>query len=136
MVIHAQKPRHLDPSPRRSRRAEGCSQDKKQAQGYAMAAVGRRLEPPPALLGPVAPGRASVYFANARARDLLQLSFWLPTKLSTVTAMARSMSCAEQYSDRRMRQNASLMRMMASRWRTCGVASVNAGKRRLRRDSP
>lgn len=48
----------------------------------------------------------------------MQLIFWLPTKLSTVTAMARSMSCEEQYSDRRMRQKASLMRMMASRWRT------------------
>lgn len=59
--------------------------------------------------------RASVYLANARARAFLQLTFWLPTKLSTVTAMARSMSCDEQYSDRRMRQKASLMRMMASR---------------------
>lgn len=40
--------------------------------------------------------RPSVYLANARASAFLQLTFWLPTKLSTVTAMARSMSCAEQ----------------------------------------
>lgn len=76
----------------------------------------RRCDVAPA--PPAAPGLASVYLANALASAFLQLTFWLPTKLSTVTAMARSMSCAEQYSDRRMRQNASLMRMMASRWRT------------------
>lgn len=76
----------------------------------------RRCDAAPA--PPAAPGLASVYLANALASAFLQLTFWLPTKLSTVTAMARSMSCAEQYSERRMRQNASLMRMMASRWRT------------------
>lgn len=63
----------------------------------------------------LAPGLVSVYLANARAKAFLQLSFWLPTKLSTVTAIARSISCAEQYSDRRILQKASLMRMMASR---------------------
>ena len=61
------------------------------------------------------------YFANALASALLQLTFWLLTKLSTVTAMARSMSCAEQYSPRRILQKASLMRRMASRWRTLNV---------------
>lgn len=60
----------------------------------------------------------TTYFAKALARDFLQLTFWLPTKLSTVTAMARSMSCEVQYSDKRILQNASLMRMIASRWRT------------------
>ena len=55
------------------------------------------------------------YFANARASALLQLTFWLPTKLSTVTAMARSMSCEVQYSDKRILQKDSAIRMMASR---------------------
>jgi hypothetical protein len=36
-------------------------------------------------------------------------------KDSTVTAMARSMSWAEQYSDRRILQKDSAMRMMASK---------------------
>ncbi len=65
-----------------------------------------------------------MYLANARASAFLQLSFWLPTKLSTVTAMARSMSCAEQYSESRILQKASLMRMMASRWRTCATLAL------------
>jgi hypothetical protein len=55
------------------------------------------------------------YFANALARAFLQLTFWAPTKLSTVTAIARSTSCEVQYSERRILQNASLMRMMASK---------------------
>lgn len=80
---------------------------------YAITASGRRWLAP---LAPFfAPGRASVYLAKARARAFLQLTFWLATKLSTVTAIARSISCAEQYSERRIRQNASLIRMMASR---------------------
>src|SRR5690606_2263699 len=80
---------------------------------YAITASGCRWLAPLAPL--FAPGRASVYLAKARARAFLQLTFWLATKLSTVTAIARSMSCAEQYSERRIRQNASLIRMMASR---------------------
>jgi hypothetical protein len=59
--------------------------------------------------------------AKARASAFLQLTFWLATKLSTVTAMARSMSTEVQYSDSRILQKASLIRMMASRWRTCRV---------------
>lgn len=55
------------------------------------------------------------YLAKARERAFLQLTFWLPMNDSTVTAMARSMSCAEQYSDRRILQKASAIRMMASR---------------------
>lgn len=62
---------------------------------------------PPALL--------RVYFANALARARLQLTFWLPTKDSTVTAMARSTSTLEQYSERRILQKASEIRMIASR---------------------
>lgn len=73
------------------------------------------LPPPPALLEPPTPGLASVYLAKALASAFLALTFWLPMKLSTVTAMARSMSCARQYSDSRMRQKASEIRMMASR---------------------
>ena len=56
-----------------------------------------------------------MYLAKARARAFFALTFWLPMKLCTVTAIARSMSCDEQYSDSRMRQNASAIRMMASR---------------------
>lgn len=84
---------------------------------YAITAVGLLWLPRPCPLP--CPGRDSVYLAKARARAFLQLTFWLPTKLSTVTEMALSMSCVEQYSDSRMRQKASLRRMMASRWRTC-----------------
>lgn len=36
------------------------------------------------------------YLAKALESAFLQLTFWLPTNESTVTAMARSMSCAEQ----------------------------------------
>jgi hypothetical protein len=53
--------------------------------------------------------------ANARDSAFLQLTFWLPTKESTVTAMARSISIEEQYSDRRILQKASAIRMMASK---------------------
>ena len=59
------------------------------------------------------------YFAKALARAFLQLTFCAPTKLSTVTAMARSTSCEVQYSESRILQKASLIRMIASRWRTC-----------------
>ncbi len=59
--------------------------------------------------------RERTYLANALERAFLQLIFWLPMKDSTVTAMARSMSCAEQYSDRRILQKASAIRMIASR---------------------
>lgn len=62
--------------------------------------------------------KEKTYFANALASAFLQLTFCAPTKLSTVTAMARSTSCEVQYSDRRILQKASLMRMIASRWRT------------------
>ena len=55
------------------------------------------------------------YLANALANAFLQLTFCPPTKESTVTAMARSTSCEVQYSERRILQKASLMRMMASR---------------------
>ena len=55
------------------------------------------------------------YLANALDRAFLQLIFWLPMKESTVTAMARSMSCAEQYSESRILQKDSAIRMMASR---------------------
>lgn len=55
------------------------------------------------------------YLANARESAFLALTFWLLMKESTVTAIARSMSCAEQYSDRRILQKASAIRMMASR---------------------
>ncbi len=64
--------------------------------------------------------QGKTYLANALANAFLQLTFCAPTKLSTVTAIARSTSCEVQYSDRRILQKASLMRMMASRWRTCG----------------
>lgn len=82
---------------------------------YAIVACGRRARAPPRLALPEALGRANVYLEKALARAFLQLTFWLPTKLSTVTAIARSMSCALQYSERRMRQKASEMRMMASK---------------------
>ena len=85
------------------------------ALAYPITAAGLLWLVGPLLYPCPCPGLASVYLANARARAFLQLTFWLPTKLSTVTAIARSMSCAEQYSDRRILQNASLMRMMASR---------------------
>lgn len=55
------------------------------------------------------------YLANARDSAFLALTFWLPMNDSTVTAIARSMSCAEQYSDKRILQKASPIRMMASR---------------------
>lgn len=58
------------------------------------------------------------YFANALASAFLQLTFCAPTKLSTVTAIARSTSCEVQYSERRILQKDSLMRIIASRWRT------------------
>jgi hypothetical protein len=60
----------------------------------------------------------SVYLANALANALLAETFWLPTKLSMVIAIARSMSWGAQYSLRRILQNASVMRITASRWRT------------------
>lgn len=63
------------------------------------------------------------YFANALARAFLQLTFCAPTKLSTVTAMARSTSCGVQYSDRRILQKDSLIRKIASRWRTCASSA-------------
>jgi len=59
--------------------------------------------------------KSMTYLANARASAFLALTFWLPMKDSTVTAMARSMSWAEQYSDRRILQKDSAIRMMASR---------------------
>lgn len=65
-----------------------------------------------------APGRLRVYFAKARARAFLHETFWLPTKLSTATAMARSMSAALQYSERRILAKDSEIRRMDSRWRT------------------
>lgn len=55
------------------------------------------------------------YLENALARAFLQLTFWLSTNESTVTAIARSMSWAEQYSERRILQNASAIRMIASK---------------------
>lgn len=64
------------------------------------------------------------YFAKALARAFLQLTFCAPTKLSTVTAMARSTSCEVQYSESRILQKDSLIRMMASRWRTCTLLLV------------
>lgn len=67
------------------------------------------------------PKKRKTYLAKALANAFLQLTFCAPTKLSTVTAIARSTSCEVQYSDRRILQKASLMRMMASRWRTCGL---------------
>ena len=75
---------------------------------------------PVVFLGPplTVPGRLSVYLANALARALLQLTFWLPMKDSTVTAMARSISCELQYSQSRILEKDSAMRIMASRWRT------------------
>ena len=71
-----------------------------------------------------APGRLSVYLANALANAFLHDTFWLPTKLSTATAMARSMSCPLQYSLRRILAKASLVRRMDSRWRTCGASTL------------
>lgn len=70
--------------------------------------------------------QGKTYLANALANAFLQLAFCAPTKLSTVTAIARSTSCEVQYSDRRILQKASLMRMMASRWRTCGFGDQSA----------
>ncbi len=70
--------------------------------------------------------QGETYLANALANAFLQLTFCAPTKLSTVTAIARSTSCEVQYSDRRILQKASLMRMMASRWRTCGLGDQSA----------
>ena len=64
------------------------------------------------------------YFANALPSAFLQDTFCAPTKESTVTAMARSTSCEVQYSLRRILQNASEIRMMASRWRTCMLTSA------------
>lgn len=61
------------------------------------------------------PQEAETYLANALANAFLQLTFCPPTKLSTVTAIARSTSCEVQYSERRILQKASLIRMMASR---------------------
>ena len=62
-----------------------------------------------------APGLLRVYLANARARAFLQETFWLPTKLSTATAMARSISEALQYSESRILAKASEIRRMDSR---------------------
>lgn len=62
-----------------------------------------------------APGLANVYLAKALASAFLQLTFWLPTNESTVTAIARSISWDEQYSDRRILQKASLILIMASK---------------------
>lgn len=59
--------------------------------------------------------KRATYLANARDRAFLQLTFWLPMKDSTVTAIARSMSWAEQYSDKRILQKASAIRIIASR---------------------
>jgi len=76
--------------------ASDMAYPKQYKPNYAIAAVAAL----PALSMPLlplrAPGRASVYLAKARARAFLQLIFWLPTNESTVTAMARSMSWAEQ----------------------------------------
>jgi hypothetical protein len=65
-----------------------------------------------------APGLFRVYFAKALASDRRAETFWLPTKLSMVTEMALSISWGEQYSLRRILQNASVIRITASRWRT------------------
>jgi hypothetical protein len=62
-----------------------------------------------------APGLLRVYLAKARASAFLQDTFWLPTKLSTATAMARSMSFALQYSDSLILAKASEIRRMDSR---------------------
>jgi hypothetical protein len=62
-----------------------------------------------------APGLLSVYLAKARASAFLHETFWLPTKLSTATAMARSMSDALQYSESRILAKASEIRRMDSR---------------------
>lgn len=64
------------------------------------------------------PGRRSVYFANARASAFLQLTFCEATKLSTVTAMALSISWELQYSLSLILEKASESRIMASRCRT------------------
>ena len=62
-----------------------------------------------------APGLLRVYLANARAKAFLQETFWLPTKLSTATAIARSISEALQYSESRILAKASEIRRMDSR---------------------
>lgn len=59
--------------------------------------------------------KGETYLANALASAFLQLTFCPPTNESTVTAIARSTSCEVQYSERRILQNASLIRMIASR---------------------
>jgi hypothetical protein len=79
---------------------------------YAAAAAPRR----PALAGArTAPGLLSVYFAKALASAFLALTFCEPTKESTATAIARSMSWAEQYSESRILQKDSAIRIMASK---------------------
>lgn len=60
----------------------------------------------------------TAYLENARFSAFLQLTFWLPMNDSTATAIARSMSCDEQYSASRIRAKLSARRMMDSRWRT------------------
>lgn len=56
-----------------------------------------------------------MYLANVLARAFFALTFCEPMKESMVIAMARSMSSAEQYSDSRILQKDSAIRMMASR---------------------
>jgi hypothetical protein len=111
---HLNATQTITPLPPCPKRKPNQQNPQNQAETAAAAAAAAPLPLP----APPLPGRARVYLANARASAFLQLTFWLPTKLSTVTAMARSMSCAEQYSDRRMRQKDSEMRIIASRWRT------------------
>lgn len=83
----------------------------------AAAASSALLAPP--VLGPAVgralSGRRNVYFAKALASAFFALTFWLPTKESTVTAIARSMSWLLQKSDRRILQKDSAMRIIASR---------------------
>lgn len=70
---------------------------------------------PPRVGARTAPGLLSVYLANVLARAFFALTFCEPMKESMVIAMARSMSRAEQYSDNRILQKDSAIRMMASR---------------------
>ena len=67
------------------------------------------------LLFETAPGRLSVYFAKARASAFLQDTFCEPTKLSTATAMARSMPLELQYSERRILAKDSDIRRILSK---------------------
>jgi hypothetical protein len=56
-----------------------------------------------------------VYLAKDLASAFFALTFCEPMNESIVTAIARSISSEEQYSERRILQKASAIRMMASR---------------------